>query len=434
MSEKNATCALEHRENDSTTDTESYSLKANENNPQAWLTVLGSFLIYYSSYGLINSFGFFQDYYQRTSLGSSSQSTIAFVGTMQIALMNCLAPVSGALCDSFGIWYLYICAGLGTFVSLMALSLCTLDSVWKIFLIQGILMGTSIGFAVQPALAVVGQQFKHRRVRAMGTVTAGCGLGGVCFPIMFTRLLRPLGFSWTLRVAAFKIGFCYILAICISTSRRTKRPVKDVCTSLLDYRGFRDPRYSTLCLGIFIVQFGIWVPIYYIEPYCSAINPNASLKGYFLPLINGCSIFGMVLGGVLGDIIGPLNLLCPTGFLVGLLSLILWLPYTTLTPLILFACLFGFFSGMFIALNSPVIARISPKEKLGARIGAFFSVIAIASLVGTPIGGALLPKGDDLAREAYRGVILYSGGTILFGALVLFGSRILHDRNLRARW
>lgn len=90
------------------------------------------------------------------------------------------------------------------------------------------------------------------------------------------------------------------------------------------------------------------------------------------------------------------------------MNLVLWLPSTTVAPLITFACLFGFFSGMFVSVTSPVIARISPEDKLGARIGAFFSVVAIASLVGTPIGGALIRKGGDVAREAYRGVILYA--------------------------
>jgi MFS family permease len=98
----------------------------------------------------------------------------------------------------------------------------------------------------------------------------------------------------------------------------------------------------------------------------------------------------------------------PTAFLLGSTSLVLWLPSTTVAPLILFACLFGFFSGMFVTVTSPVIARISPEDKLGARIGAFFSVVAIASLVGTPIGGAMIPKGGDVDREAYRGVILYA--------------------------
>jgi hypothetical protein len=43
---------------------------------------------------------------------------------------------------------------------------------------------------------------------------------------------------------------------------------------------------------------------------------------------------------------------------------------------------------------------------LGARIGAFYSVIAVASLVGTPIGGALIT--DHETKDGYQGMILFS--------------------------
>ena len=69
----------------------------------AWLTVTGSILVYYSSMGVLNSFGFFNNYYSHDFLQNTPTSTIAFIGTLQIALMNSLAAVSGALCDYYGI-------------------------------------------------------------------------------------------------------------------------------------------------------------------------------------------------------------------------------------------------------------------------------------------------------------------------------------------
>jgi MFS transporter, MCT family, solute carrier family 16 (monocarboxylic acid transporters), member 10 len=74
-----------------------------EGDQNAWLVVVGSFLVYYSSFGIVNSFGFFQDYYQRGFLPGTTPSTIAFVGTLQIALMNSVSTVSGALCDMYGV-------------------------------------------------------------------------------------------------------------------------------------------------------------------------------------------------------------------------------------------------------------------------------------------------------------------------------------------
>jgi MCP family monocarboxylic acid transporter-like MFS transporter 10 len=96
--------SIERRASDSTADSETSLIKEErEGGVAAWLTVVGSILVYYCSMGILNSFGFFNAYYSSTFLPETSTSTIAFIGTLQIALMNSLAAVSGALCDLYGI-------------------------------------------------------------------------------------------------------------------------------------------------------------------------------------------------------------------------------------------------------------------------------------------------------------------------------------------
>lgn len=83
-----------------------------EDNVRAWLTVLGSSLVYFASFGVTNSFGFFQDYYQTHYLPEYPPSTIAFIGTLQISLMYVVAPIAGALSDIFGLKVYYIISDL----------------------------------------------------------------------------------------------------------------------------------------------------------------------------------------------------------------------------------------------------------------------------------------------------------------------------------
>ena len=59
--------------------------------------------MYFATFGIINSFGFFQNYYQRGGLESVPAATVSFVGTMQITLMNVLAAPVGALFDCYGL-------------------------------------------------------------------------------------------------------------------------------------------------------------------------------------------------------------------------------------------------------------------------------------------------------------------------------------------
>ena len=103
---------VERRASDSTSDTKSCELKMRDGGCAAWLTVAGSVLVYYASFGIMNSFGFFQNYYTSEFLRNTPTSTIAFIGTLQMALMNSLAAISGALCDRYGVKVsTYLCTG-----------------------------------------------------------------------------------------------------------------------------------------------------------------------------------------------------------------------------------------------------------------------------------------------------------------------------------
>lgn len=116
-------------------------------------------------------------------------------------------------------------------------------------------------------------------------------------------------------------------------------------------------------------------------------------------------------GGLLGDRIGRLNLLWPIALVSGCLSLLLWMLSNSLATLVLFACIYGFSTSSVSSLPPSIIGQITPDDRLGARIGAFYSIVAIASLVGTPIGGALITNSDD--KNGYKWLILFSVSTLL---------------------
>lgn len=77
-------------------------IKQSEHTRQAWLTVLGSILVYFVSFGFMTSFGYYQTYYTRNDLSEWSPGLIALIGSMQLGLMNIVGPVAGALFDVYG--------------------------------------------------------------------------------------------------------------------------------------------------------------------------------------------------------------------------------------------------------------------------------------------------------------------------------------------
>jgi MFS family permease len=90
----------------------------------------------------------------------------------------------------------------------------------------------------------------------------------------------------------------------------------------------------------------------------------------------------------------------------------MWLVTSNVGVLVAFVSLYGFSSGVFIAVLPVIVAQISPEEKLGGRIGTFYSLLSIAQLVGSPIAGALINKKD---AGGYSGLIIFAVSLGAFG-------------------
>lgn len=129
-------------------------------------------------------------------------------------------------------------------------------------------------------------------------------------------------------------------------------------------------------------------------------------------------------GGQLADQWGRLNLLYPATTLSGVVCLAMWLPARSTGLIFTFACVYGqsektgscarinrqiatagFCFGIFISVTPAVIGQVLPTDALGARIGAFFSIIAIATLIGTPVSGAFIEQGTV---AEYQNLILFA--------------------------
>ncbi|EJF60332.1 hypothetical protein DICSQDRAFT_171292 [Dichomitus squalens LYAD-421 SS1] len=66
---------------------------------RAWLTVLGGSMVVMCTFGIVQSFGVFQDYYTRVSLKEHSPSQISWIGSFQLFLLFAVALPSGRLYD-----------------------------------------------------------------------------------------------------------------------------------------------------------------------------------------------------------------------------------------------------------------------------------------------------------------------------------------------
>jgi hypothetical protein len=114
----------------------------------AWLQVLAMALVNFNNFGLVNSFGVFQAYYEAELLSDYSPPSIAIIGTLEGALLLIVGVVSGPLFDKGYFKPTLVFASFGLVFALMMLSLST--EYYQVLLTQGILLGLCSGLLYIP--------------------------------------------------------------------------------------------------------------------------------------------------------------------------------------------------------------------------------------------------------------------------------------------
>jgi MFS family permease len=140
---------------------------------------------------------------------------------------------------------------------------------------------------------------------------------------------------------------------------------------------------------------------------------------YIVTAMNVSSITGRIVPVLFAQHLGPLNMIIGT-----ILALTAcgfgFLGASTIARVYVVAILYGFFSGTFFAVQPTVVARLtSDMSILGTRFGMAFTIMSVALLVGSPIGGALQGPGGYNASWAWVGATLFTGGLMIGTSRVL---------------
>ena len=169
----------------------------------------------------------------------------------------------------------------------------------------------------------------------------------------------------------------------------------------------------------------MFLPLNFIQLAASRVKIRASLREYVIPILNAVSIVGRVLPGYLADHVGRFNMQLLMAVLTCLLVLCLWLPgqFTgSANGVLAFAGLYGFSMGAFVTLVPAVIAQVSPDmSKIGVRQGTAFAIVSVATLIGNPIGGALVTAWP----EHLSGLIIFTGITQAVGAFLILVAKLM---------
>lgn len=384
---------------------------------RAWVVVFGAWCAMMSTFGIVNSAGFLQAWLTEHQLKNMSESKVSWIFSVYSFLFFFGGVQVGPIFDTYGLKYLLVPGCIGTVLSIFFLSLSS--EYYQFMLGYGVLGGFSASLVFTPSIASIGHWFYKRRGLATGIAETGGAVGGLVFPLAMNKMMPELGYGWTIRI----IGFI-ILGLVIGSvlTLRTRLPLNKKAGAAVDFKSLKDPRFAFTCLGTYMLQWGIFIPLNYITTYALSHGVNETLAYQILPFLAAASIFGRSLPAYVADLWGRFNVMVCTALITSIMCFALWIPAgSNLAAIISFAVLFGFWSGTGICLTPVCVSQVCRTEDYGKRYGTCYFFVSFGVLTGLPIAGEIMKRQNG----SYTGLIIFAGATYFCGAIAFLVARIL---------
>ena len=254
---------------------------------------------------------------------------------------------------------------------------------------------------------------------ATGIATTGGSVGGIVFPIMLQSLFPKVGFPWATRI----LGLIFIvLLIAANLLIRDRLPHTAAKSTLPSLGIFRDVSFALTTLGVFMLEFGLFVPLTYLSSYALHAGIPLALSYQLLSILNVGSFFGRWIPGLLADRFGRFNTMILATSLCLLTVFCFWLPAGGSVPiLVVYALLFGFASGSNISLTPVCVGQLCKTENYGRYYATCYTIVSFGTLTGIPIAGQILTT----CGGKYWGLILFTGLCYCGGWASFVSARIL---------
>ncbi|KDQ50160.1 hypothetical protein JAAARDRAFT_591154 [Jaapia argillacea MUCL 33604] len=401
-------------------------------------------------FGLMNSLGTLEAQLVGGALKDYSRGQIGWIFGLYTFISFFGGIQIGPIFDAYGPRTLIAGGSVSLITGVMLFSIST--KYWQFLLTFGILCGMGTSLLFTPSIAAIGHWFLRRRGEVTGIAATGGSIGGIVFPLLIQHTAPKMGFGWSLRIVGFvMVALCAggILLVRgrseIFQSQTSPASIKSPTSShtevnsrperqkafggaKIDFTAFKDPRFALTTIGVFMIEWGLFIPLTYLTSHAIAIGIPQAFSYQLLAILNTGSVFGRWLPGLLADRMGRFNTMILTVLFCLVTIFGFWLTSgyaeshgARKALLIVFGLCYGFGSGTGISLTPVCVGQICSTQDYGKRYGTCYFVVSFGALTGIPIAGAILSADNN----QYLGLIMFCGATYIAALGFFVAARIV---------
>lgn len=394
------------------------------------------------------SFGVFQEYYSKTPEFADNRY-VSIVGTIASGFGYLGAPIIMPFIQRYQRWrQQMIWTGcrpdifprfsmasnhsslthlLGS-ICIFGLVLGSFASTLEVLILtQGVAYGVGFLIFYYPILSMVNEYWIARRGMAYGVLCGASGVSGSVMPFVLQALLAKYGHRITLRAVA--VALTLLTGPFIPLLKGRLPPSERASIPRIKWTFFLDPLFWIYSVANLLQGLGYFFPSLYVPSYASSLRLGDKSGALLLALMSVCQVGGQFVFGLLSDRKVPLNVLaCLSTTIAAIACFTMWRLAESLTVLIFFAIVYGFFGAGFTAIWARMSTAITDDVTAGPIVFTLLNFgKGVGNILAGPLGGLLVSKPNSAgppSSSSYRWVIVFTG-TCMFASTCIICLRYI---------
>ncbi|CAK9435577.1 uncharacterized protein LODBEIA_P03040 [Lodderomyces beijingensis] len=399
----------------------------------AWVVCVSVILLYMCTWGTNSCFSiYFANYLTTDSFPGATKMDYAYIGGMAFGIGMSFSTAITVILGVIGLRSTLIFGNCLQFAALMLASWTT--KLWQLYLTQGLMQSFGLAFVAIPAMTLLPQWFKRRRVLATGLGAGGAGLGGIVFNLGMQKVVDTKGVFWALRAQSIiAFGLTWIAIFLVRDNAKSH----GIKFNFFEVSCMKFAGFWMLILFTITCVFGYVIVLYTLANFTTSLGYSEQQGAIVTAMIHVGSLFGRPAIGFLADKFGGATVGVIAYYVAGIFCLGMWIPARNYATCIIFALIQGALMGTIYTVIAPIVARIFGIRKMNVAFAQVFTFMGISGIFG-PVIGVKLTKGSGATvfPSSYRDCSIFTGVMFITCATILLiirGYIKARDRELVAK-